>query len=160
VASLKEGHIEAPAEAAEAAEGGEGAEGGAEGGAGVPAKGSGLTTAALVEAGGVGVAVERGPDWYENDQDGGIGNTGVVLGYLDGDGEEHGEYGEIGLLRHDCANVKWDGRGDTAYHYSMGCDKDHEFELSLSKVKGAEGGAGGGAEGAEGGGGEGKEGKE
>ena len=96
---------------------------------------SGLSTAALVEAGGVGVAVERGPDWYENDQDGGEGNTGVVVGFLDGDGKEHGEYGHIGLLKKDCANVKWDGRGDSAYHYSMGCDEAHEFELSLSKAK-------------------------
>ena len=52
-----------------------------------------------------------------------------------GKAHEHGEYGGIGYLKKDCANVKWDGRGDTAYHYSMGCDKDHEFELSLSKAK-------------------------
>jgi hypothetical protein len=94
---------------------------------------TGLTTAAIIEAGGVGVEVERGPDWYEDDQDGGIGNTGVVLGFLDENGEEHGEYGHIGFLKRDCANVKWSGQ-DAAYHYSMGCDKNHEFELSLSKA--------------------------
>ena len=63
----------------------------------VPAPGTGLTTAALVEAGGVGVEVERGPDWYEDDQDGGIGSTGVVMGFLDENGEEHGEYVEESL---------------------------------------------------------------
>ena len=85
---------------------------------------------------------------YEGDQDGGEGNTGVVVGFLDGDGKEHGEYGGIGTLKKDCANVKWDGQGDQAYHYSMQktClshrDKDHKFELSLSQVKCADGNLG------------------
>ena len=107
--------------------------------------------------------MERGPDWFEDDQDGGIGNTGVVVGFLDGDGKEHGKYGEIGLLKKDCANVRWNPNGQALgvrmweYHYSMGCDKGHEFELSLSKAKGAEAGAEGGAVGGDG---EGKEEKE
>ena len=50
-----------------------------------------MTLPALVEAGGVGTAVTRGPDWFEGDQDGGEDGgedrVGTVVGYLDEDGK-------------------------------------------------------------------------
>ena len=66
----------------------------------------------------VGVAVQRGRDWYEGNQDGGPDNVGFVVGWLDEHGSRHGEYGDVGRLENTAVNVKW-AAIDGLFHYKF-----------------------------------------